>query len=178
MVDTHRTSPVPFLILLSPLPRKFPTMPGARLPSGALDPSDPKNSFAVLHEKRMAQERVQDNRIAEAYRSGKLKPDRKIPGMLNHNDALMMASAAGGGWTHAERWRPSAEDERERLAREGHGAAAETVGVDEEARREVEAREGAAAERRPGLAERVLADQGTEGKKSVGRRLSRVLFGV
>lgn len=146
-------------------------MSGARLPSGALDPADPKNSFVILHEKRMTQDRVQDKRIARAYREGQLKPDKKIPGLLNHNNALPMATAASRGWTYAERWRPSEHDERERLRRARHGeATAIRDAVGEEKTLEEDLREGGSPE--------VVHEEERKGTtKSAGRRISTVLFG-
>ena len=147
-------------------------MPGARLPSGELDPADPKNSYAILHAKRMSKEKEQDDRIAKAYREGKLKKPTNVPGLLSHNNALIMASAAGGGWTHAERWRPTEEDERERLKREGHGEAM-VVGQ--------EGGEQSIGDRDlngdVGISPEVTGQGERAEKKDIGRRISRVLFG-
>jgi hypothetical protein len=43
--------------------------------------------------------------------------ERKIPELVSHNNALHFATVSG--WTHTERWRPSTEDEAERLRRRG-----------------------------------------------------------
>ena len=50
--------------------------------------------------------------------------ERKITGVISRNDTLYLATVSG--WTHAERWQPSAEHEVERLRREGHGEAVQT----------------------------------------------------
>ncbi len=94
-----------------PLPAyKDPTSPAY------IDPRDPKNSYAMIAAKRAETEREQDDRMNEAYASGKLKRHKEIPGVISHNDALYFAGASG--WTHAERWRPDEEAERERTRRE------------------------------------------------------------
>jgi len=50
---------------------------------------------------------------------------RKIPNVISHDDALYFATVSG--WTHTERWRPSAKDEVRRLRRQRHGEAAVAV---------------------------------------------------
>ena len=147
-------------------------MSGARLPSGELDPADPKNSYAILHAKRISKEKEQDDRIAKAYREGKLKKPSNVPGLLSHNKALIMTSAAGGGWTHAERWRPTEEDPRERMGREEHGQAKVV------AREEGDQNVGAGGLSGDiGTSPEVSGQSERAEKKGIGRRISRVLFG-
>jgi len=53
-----------------------------------------------------------------AWRVGRRwKLGRKIPRVISYNDELYFAMVSG--WTHTERWQPSAEDEAERLRKEG-----------------------------------------------------------
>ena len=124
-------------------------------PYADADPRNPKNYYKIMHDRRKADEAAQDRRMSEAYADGKLQSHRhpaaaaaaeqgeqggvgrqtaveagargrKIPGVISHNDALYFATASG--WTHTERWQPSAADERERLRRLGHGDAVAVSG--------------------------------------------------
>ena len=129
------------------------------------DPRHPKNYYKLMHERRMADEAAQDRRVAEAYRTGKLTPPeqrRKVPGLISHNDALYFVDRSG--WTHAERWRPSKEDEAERLRRAGHGTARET-GVGSGGEDSLSPEQDEAAKRQ-------------ERKKSVGEKVKGFIFGA
>jgi hypothetical protein len=167
------------------------------------DPRNPKNYYKVVHDKRKADEAEQDRRMSEAYAAGKLKHyqpgstegvgrqsaveagtrERKIPGVISHNDALYFATASG--WTHAERWRPSPEDEAERLRREGHGiaVAVEAGGVDRE--KYVEGGGCPDGEKRrdcgggtESSADMVEVVKGKQRKKSIGDKVKSFMFGA
>ena len=134
-----------------PLPAyKDPTSPSY------IDPRDPKNSYAIVNAARLETEREQDERMAEAYASGKLKRHKEIPGVISHNDALYFAGASG--WTHAERWRPDEEAERERTRRES----------------EAKGKDGYAE---IGGGDGVGEGEGKGRKKSVSDRVKSVFFG-
>jgi hypothetical protein len=171
-------------------------------PYAASDPRNPKNYYKVIHDKRKADEAEQDRRMSEAYADGKLaryQPgaeegggvarqsaveagarERKIPGLISHNDALYFATLSG--WTHAERWRPSREDEAERLRREAHGVAVEAeagsgsgsgkgdVGGDGDSHGVDGQREGREEQRR--------VEKAKEQKKSIADRVKSFVFGA
>ena len=133
------------------------------------DPRNPKNYYKVQHDKRKADEAKQDRRMSEADAKGELKSNgRDIPGVISHNDSLYFATASG--WTHAERWRPSQEDEAERLRRMGHGDAVVTgSGVGDGSKGG-----GDYGDRGSGV-EHI---KGNEGKKNVGDKIRSFIFGA
>ena len=94
-------------------------------PYAASDPRNPKTYYKVIHCKRKANEAAQGRRMSEAYAAGKLKAvllpaslgaeeggvarhsvveaeacERKIPGVVSHNDTLHFATVSG--WTHTD----------------------------------------------------------------------------
>ena len=162
-------------------------------PYAADDPRNPKNYYKAMHDRRKADEAAQDRRMSEAYAAGKLKDyqpsqgdgsgvarqtavqagahERKIPGVISHNDALYFATVSG--WTHTERWRPSAEDEAERLKREGHGQAVVAGGGDGNGPTAEDAREDP-----EGRVEQGVTAEGQQRKKSVGDKVKSFVFGA
>ena len=169
------------------------------------DPRNPKNYYKVMHDRRKADEAAQDRRMSEAYAEGKLKShqhptaeeqggvgrqtaveagarSRKIPGVISHNDALYFATASG--WTHTERWQPSAADERERVRRQGHGEAVSvpematgSVGMDGDVGGEKgwDGHVGSGVEQSQGG---LREGKGQRRKKSVGDRVKSFVFGA
>jgi hypothetical protein len=158
------------------------------------DPRNPKNYYKVVHAKRKANEAEQDRRMSAAYADGKLKHyqpgasegvgrqsaveagahERKIPGVISHNDALYFATVSG--WTHTERWRPSKEDEQERLRREGHGVAVEAGGADGSGDKDGDGERYAVGDTE-GTKEQGLG-KGKERKKSIGDKVKSFVFGA
>jgi hypothetical protein len=157
------------------------------------DPRNPKNYYKVVNDKRLADEAAQDRRMSDAYANGKLKsfqPDsdgvsrqsaveagrheRKIPGVISHNDALYFVTESG--WTHTERWRPSAEDEARRLRNQGHGKAVE-AGGDEQGSDDGYGDRNTLGEREA-RQEQGVVGKGKGRKKSVGEKVKSFVFGA